>query len=607
MVQPVANNLKHPPLLGHQVDGTTTQEIIQHVVQDKVQKAKFIHLLVFIARVYTSAKSIDINGLKLYIDYNIDRLSGVSDIAKFILDLFNTNGAEVAYYSTQHLPPLVGEIIGRLDYDSDTGRAGLIFTTLQYPPVETIRKAFIGGDLANLHNCDALVLVGKELVLELFELSFNLIKDYSYSGYGLFYNFSYGNLMLATTPGDAPKILRNITFEKISFNSILSVECSVLDWCSFAYCDMQDSQFSGAILTNCSLAYADCRYTNFCGARCDHVDILGAKFTGCQFDGVEHFIIKFPEQRNRSTHQYLSDVFDHTNNNPYHFNGVSIFRSIESIPNKYRQLKTTLMKQVIDFIYDRGYLSYHFEIIYQPLMDIVSKNTIYRTDQKIKDFIALIELKKKIHDADKAPQQFSKAELEQIVDHLFDKSPQWFEQYVFGNNNVFNQILFQALYSSESTPEIIAKAEIIQLNYFKIERIHQVLVKVKDIFMCDIDNLEEFSELFVMVNAQHVLVIDADYMKYNLYQQLRSHDAKVRWSNCVYLQFINDECIMCTIGELSDLLSLFEIFISNYIKDLYRTKAFYILKILSLDRITYQVAPNQIQYLDAIFGNAFKS
>lgn len=302
-----------------------------------------------------------------------------------------------------------------------------------------------------------------------------------------------------------------------------------------------DVNFSGSNLSNVDLTVAHLNNllfinSNLTGAK---VKANNADYSNAKLDGAE-ISFNFHFHLNESS---LDDSLD----NPYR--EYSVFTTINSIDDKYYNIKISLMNQIIDKLLslrDDEFNKLHFDSM---LNNIFSKD-FYLENNKIRNFTKKIYLNK-INDNTKHHEKiFSNELLKNKLDFcldvisLFDDSRYEDKHFMIERNNEFIELMALSLYHDNKS--IQEKARVLYEKYLNLDEVkpfvekedfgngnHKVDWSEKDYNNYILLNKNNF----IVRNDNKVIIISHE----NLVNMLFSNDTEqdVSWTN--FFLYVNGE------------------------------------------------------------------
>jgi uncharacterized protein YjbI with pentapeptide repeats len=348
--------------------------------------------------------------------------------------------------------------------------------------------------------------------------------------------------------------------------------------------------FTGTDLCNSNFNGSDCSGANFQtrlgGSSFQGTNLTGATITiGGEWENFPKFtnsnltntkinlvIPEFPGQTSvttalqcaaahRSRHLFLNHLAN---------SGNSVLSTIDSIDDKYEDLKLQLMSRVIDAVdASRRQLALLSDDL-EAIRYILLKNKIYLKAQIVRSFILDVVLYKRIQDANIKAISFSGVELELLLPWAENRITDN-DRFHLENSGCINQILYHAAKEKYKDTQIGEDGKRLFNSYFK--KFSQVTTHVEQVYL----EPPQFGENFCFSSrdGRNVMAVDKAYHEKFLLE--KNENTTVNWPDFFYFEK-NDSGMYAAVEkfELDTVFDNISIFKRLYLYD-QGTKKFHLL------------------------------
>ena len=201
------------------------------------------------------------------------------------------------------------------------------------------------------------------------------------------------SLALLTTDFPPGTLLRNVNLDelklagkKIDQCDLQKIQCnkSTVEYIALRDCDLRGGSFKHTAFKNVNLENANAEGADFTHATMREMQIWKTRFKNAIFDGVYDFTLS-PEILNYDDEKMRHLLLDHQHNK----NKSGLLKTIDSIPDKYADLKIKLMVDVITALFKANIKDADLKKLYDSLKDVLI-NPLYAKDDRLAPLIELL-------------------------------------------------------------------------------------------------------------------------------------------------------------------------------------------------------------------------
>jgi uncharacterized protein YjbI with pentapeptide repeats len=329
---------------------------------------------------------------------------------------------------------------------------------------------------------------------------------------------------------------------------------------NFKGTNFEGANLSGANFEGAYLERVDFRNTNLKGANLEKVNLRGANFTKATFDDTALIKLRFSGN--------LDYDFNHINNR-----SGSILTAINSIDDKYLELKQELFLEVCNYLLDKDITG-----IFDALCDIIfnSEFDYRKVIVKVSTFCdKLFHLMYTMGNAQAL--KLTRNQISFFLGLLSEMKNEMFNDFTIVNNGFFIQLIYCAANfdSDEDDKNYSYKL------YDKYIKNNPSISKAKqpDLYLDKINNKSLPWYAFI-AESNEVLIVSNLYLKRLYVNELESNAEIPQWSDCYYFDEGGKNKVP---NHLSTLFNTFNIFSSRYEFECKMTKFLKHLNLLKLE------------------------
>jgi len=312
---------------------------------------------------------------------------------------------------------------------------------------------------------------------------------------------------------------------------------------SFLKSNLSEATFTNACLNKTTFAGCTLESTKFTGADCtetswDEVRINGADFTGAVFSGNEHFTLNLPDQ-------WYPDSLDRWLN--HLTSPLSLLTTIDSIDNKFGELKCNLMRQVVASL-ERTNIA----PIVDSFLDFFNEKEVYFQDTTIKSFIEKKILPYVIRDAGSSALKISGGQfLPVLLETVTAQNNQ--AHFMLKNNGFFVQLLAVCLAHADSTiKETAVKLYHVYMNLDELKEYKKTGTRIGELDENSAENIEanlieirhiDSDDLAFVFFREYGLFSKADYygthaliVSQDMMTSMLKQDKEYKWADFFYIK-----------------------------------------------------------------------